>query len=363
MGLADASRLLAQDSRKIFSSMSHYEAGREAAFERKIEALRRESAREHDMHEHALAADEVQGEKRVKALDARRLPAVFDSRDGEAQQTAAAKQAAAHEHNLQARISRYEQLDSAAHRKLETHLHAENAKSLAREANIAAHAEKQAAASVLKPTEQVQEQEDAVKYADAREHSFEASVSKYRKASRHSVEKYEAAVAADEKAHAPQMHTLVQHALAHGEEASRGENRDEKSSSTARLSSKVAAAESKETEVRRLKMLEKNAVGAGTRDPMLGGVSGEQKAFKAEEQREVARQLDFKKRVEEESQKAAAEHRLRQKAAHDALHKMQMEAAARYASEKVKRAEWKKKREERQAVQKVLASIRPAEWV
>jgi hypothetical protein len=42
---------------------------------------------------------------------------------------------------------------------------------------------------------------------------------------------------------------------------------------------------------------------------------------------------------------------------------MQMEAAARYASEKVKRAEWKKKREERQAVQKVLASIRPAEWV
>jgi hypothetical protein len=37
--------------------MSHYEAGREAAFERKIEALRRESAREHDVHEHALAAD------------------------------------------------------------------------------------------------------------------------------------------------------------------------------------------------------------------------------------------------------------------------------------------------------------------
>jgi hypothetical protein len=289
---------------------------------------------------------------------------VFDSRDGEAQLTAAAKQAAAHEQNLQARISRYEQLDSAAHRKLETHLHADNAKSLAREANIAAHAEKQAAASVLKPMQQVQEQEDAVKYADAREHSFEARVSKYREASRHSVEKYEAAVAADEKAHAPRMHKLVQHALAHGETASGVENREEKSSSTARRSSKVAAAESKETEeeVRRLKMLEKNAVGAGTRDPMLGGVSGEQKAFKAEEQREVARQLDFKKRVEEESQKAAAEDRLRRKAAQDALHKMQVEAAARYAREEVKRADWKKKREERKAVQKVLASIRPAEW-
>jgi len=340
-----------QDSAKIFRGLSHYEAGREAAFERKIEALRRQSAHEHAVHEQALAANEAQGEKRVRTLDARRLPAVFDARDAAAQMRAAAKEAAAHEQKLQARISQYEQQDSAAHRTLETHLEADSAKSRAREAKIAAHAEQQAAESVLKPALQVREQEDAVKYADAREQSFEASVSKYRKAARHSVEKYKATVQADEKAHAPEMHTLVQHALAHGVAASGGQNRD--TESRAQRSPKAAAPEKSTSHAA--------GVVGGTRDAMLG-VAGEEKALKAEEQREIARQKEFKNRVKEESQKAASEQRLRQKAALDALHEMHVQAAARHAQEEAKRAAWKKKREERQAVQKVLASMGNDEW-
>ena len=92
------------------------------------------------------------------------------------------------------------------------------------------------------------------------------------------------------------------------------------------------------------------------------GVAGEEKALKAEEQREIARQKEFKNRVKEESQKAASEQRLRQKAALDALHEMHVQAAARHAQEEAKRAAWKKKREERQAVQKVLASMGNDEW-
>jgi hypothetical protein len=198
---------------------------------------------------------------------------------------------------------------------------------------------------VLKPDQLIHQQEDAARYADVREKAFEENVARYRQAARKSVKSYEVAVAADEKEHAPEMHQLVEHAMEHAVA-----NSDGGSDSSVTFGGSVVAAEpSVQKSSKHMPVAETRASGVGT--------GGAQSALDAVQKREIKRQLDFKTRVKEESKKAASERLQRKQAARDALEKMHSEVHARKAKEEASRAAWKKKREERQAVQKVLAAI------
>jgi len=319
------------DAQRIYRQLNLHAERREAAFERQVEALRRKAAHGHELHEQAVSADVAKGEKRVLALDKRKLPQVFDSQDRDVQLAAAAKHASQHEERLEARIGNYQKLEAKAHGEHEALLRANEKGSSMSEARMKTANEQQAGQSVMQPAQQMQDEKEAASYAVAREQAFEANVVKYRQAEHMQSAAHTAQLVADEKAHALETHRLVEDAL-----------------------EPVVAAASK---TRGKKVAVQRMVEAR---PL--GIYAAQETLHAAQKNQVVRQMDFKNKVKEESEKALESSLARKHAALNALQKMHAKVDARKAKEAASKLAWTKKREERKAVQKMLASTQNMQW-
>jgi len=240
-----------EDARKVYNSVNQKEIGRQAAFEHEVAVLREAAAREHDLHEHALSANEMHGEKKVKALSER------------------------------------------------------FAQSETREQS---QAEDQADKIVVKPLQQLKDEAEAENYAMAREKEFETSVAKYREAEKLSKKAFQANLAEERSAYAPERRVLVQHALA-----------------------RMAAED----------VIKHGSIPAVT---------------------EAERQLDFKNKVKEEAQKSAERSEVMKDAARTALKRIHSEVQAREVQEAAKERQWKLKRMDRKAVKKLLDLTENSEW-
>jgi len=295
------------DAQRIDKQLSEHAEGREAAFERQVETLRRAAARDHEVHEQAVRKDMAKDAQRVLVLDSRTLPAVFDSKDGRAQLAAATTQAAQHEHMLQIRISKYQRLGAMAHSEHEALLKANEKSSWTSEAQMKGEVAKKMDQADAGPAQQVMDEKEAASYAAAHEQQFETSVVKYRKAEAVLSAAHKAQLAADQKARAPEIHKLVEDALAPALAAEASNTRGGGNITLKPL----AAVDMKEIATRHMRQTHTKL-----------GINAEHMKLDAAQKHQVERQLDFKKEVKEESEKAERSSFVRNKAAIDALHKM-----------------------------------------
>lgn len=317
------------------SEIKHAE-DREAAFEAHVESLRRLAAARHEQHEQALSKEEAKNEERVVKLDGRKLPRVFVSQDGAAAVARAGARAAHREQKLQASIDHWKKLEGKEHT-----LHEELIKGLdnggaSREQELQAQAQQNLEHSVPKPAERIQRETEAYKYAAAKERQFEAEVKHYRKDEHERLETLQTHPVAGKKARPAAVSARAEHVIA-------------RASSGAEKTSRAAKGSA--------------ALDRALRRDASRGIAAVQKTLDEQARRhEVERQTDFKKRVAEESEKAREMDRERKEAALTALQTLHAQAKARKEKEAAKRMAWEKKKQEREAVAKMLATTRDREW-
>ena len=296
------------DAQRIDKQLSEHAEGREAAFERQVETLRRTAARDHEVHEQAVRKDMAKDAQQVLVLDSRTLPAVFDSKDGRAQLAAATTQAAQHEHMLQIRISKYQRLGAMAHSEHEALLKANEESSWTSEAQMKGEVAANIDQADAGPAQQVLDEKEAASYAAAHEQQFETSVDKYRKAEAVLSAAHKAQLAAYQKARAPEIHKLVEDALAPALAA--------EASNTRQVGNITLKPLAKQIATRTIATRHKGQTHARK------GINAKHTKLDAAQKHQVERQLDFKKKVKEESEKGERSSFVRNKAAIDALHKM-----------------------------------------
>ena len=201
-----------------FINASKEEAGRQAAMEDMIEALRRQSA-QHDIRRTL----QMQADHHVLApLDAaRKRSRIYGFMDAAKTQAAAGAKAAAREQKMQAQIRQYAKLGELAQeqhtrevRAVEKFHEAEQRK---HEVSLFAHAARQAEQSIFKPEERMSIMQKDGKAEETRESKFEARVEEYRKAEHAQAETYRRELALHREAFEPERKVLKQQALARPE--------------------------------------------------------------------------------------------------------------------------------------------------
>ena len=280
------------DAKRVYQREIEHAAGREAAFEAKVEALRSLAAKRHDQHEHILAADEAKDEERVRTLDSRELPHIFASTDGAAALESARKHAAERESKLQANIAQWKKLEDSEHALHEEQIKQTRGDGSAKE--VLAQAQQNVDRSVLTSAERLRRETEAAKYAAAKEQEFEEKVAGYRKAEQ--LKKEEEGVKSN---HGPQ-------------DAHSGHNSHAADAlTTVGASSRGAGKKGSASLDRALR-----------RDAHLGIAAVEKTLDEQARKKEMERQSDFKKRVQAEARKARETDEQRKKAAASALEKL-----------------------------------------
>ena len=287
------------DAKRVYQREIEHAAGREAAFEAKVEALRSLAAKRHDQHEHLLAADEAKDEETVRTLDSRELPHIFASTDGAAALESARKHAAERESKLQANIAQWKKLEDSEHALHEEQIKRTRLDSSAKE--VLAQAQQNVARSVLTSAERLRRETEAAKYAAAKEQEFEEKVAGYRKAEQLKIEAQGEGVKSNQ---GPKDVLSAQDS--HAADAL----------TTVGASSRGAGKKGSASLDRALR-----------RDAHLGIAAVEKTLDEQAREKEIERQSDFKKRVKEEARKARETDKQRKKAAASALEKLHAQVA------------------------------------